>query len=158
MKNFLPLVIAKKIGFLIVFYFLLSLIDSLAAMFYPEPVFTFGVTAVVLCVIAFALRKPYIVKLNYTQEQRDEFNSSFKKQFLTIVKSYQFISEMIVIAFVSLVFMLIPRVAVGMSDFFRILYETPAMMILFAIIYIIFDFAIWYLAYKSCFKPKKVIY
>lgn len=157
-KNFLPLVIAKKFGIFIVFYFLLSAIDSLVELIYPNPYFTFGVTMIALCIMAFALKKAYVFKLNYTQEQRDDYNSSFKKKFLTIVKSYQFISEMIVIAFATILFMLIPRIAVGISYFFLILYDARAMMLLFAVIYIIFDFAIWYLAYKSCFKPKKVIY
>lgn len=158
MKNFLPLVVLKKFAFAVVFYFLLSAIDSLAELIDPNPYFTFGVTMIAFCVMAFALKKAHIFKLNYTQEQRDDYNSSFKKKFLTIVRSYQFISEMIVLAFVTVLFTLIPRVAVGVSYFFLILYTYPALMLVFAIIFVIFDFAIWYLAFRSCFKPKKVIY
>ncbi|MBQ3230720.1 MAG: hypothetical protein IJB49_06840 [Clostridia bacterium] len=158
MNTFLPLVIAKKFGLMIVYYFLLSLIDSLAAMLSPNPFFSFSVTAVALCVIAYAFRKALIHKLNYTQEQRDEYNACFKNKALKIIKSPQFIAEMIMIAFITLVFMLIPRIAIGLSAMFQVLYINRAAMLIFTLLYVVIDFVIWLLAYRSSFKPKKVVY
>lgn len=149
--------IFKKIGFVIVYYFLASLIDQILMMFFGNEIVSLILTALCISIISLNLRKVDIVKRNYLQEQRDEYNKSFKTQFTHIVSDLNFKVESVIGCVVALLIGLIPRVAMGACWGFLTLYTLlgPFVVLVYIPLFLIINFFIWYFAYRGCFKKKK---
>ncbi len=149
--------IFKKIGFVIVYYFLASLIDQILMMFFGNEIVSLILTALCISIISLNLRKVDIVKRNYLQEQRDEYNKSFKSQFTHIVSDLDFKVESVIGCVVALLIGLIPRVATGACWGFLTLYMLlgPFVVLVYIPLFLIINFFIWYFAYRGCFKKKK---
>ncbi len=149
--------IFKKIGFVIVYYFLASLIDQILMMFFGNVYVTLVLTALCISVISCYLRRADIIKRNYLQEQRDEYNKSFKSRFTHIVSDFDFKVELIIGTVVALLIGLIPRLAMGACYGFVYIYALlgPFTVLLYIPLFAIINFLIWYFAYRGCFKKKK---
>ena len=110
--------IFKKIGFVIIYYFLASIIDQIFMAFFGITFISFVLTAISICIMSCACRSAQITNMNYLQEWRDNYKSSFKNKFKQIVSSLDFKVEIIIGTIVILLFTLIPRVALGACYFF----------------------------------------
>lgn len=147
--------IGKKIGLFFVYYFLASLVDQIALTLTGNTYISFIVAALVICISAYSLRGNQIYKANYGQEIRDEYNISFRNKFNRIVKSKEFITEMIIGAVACLLFALIPALACGISGAFIWLAYNRLLIFIYAGLFVIADFVIWLLAYRKHFRIKK---
>ena len=144
-----------KIAFAFFYYLLASIFDQLYMMFFGNIYISFILTCLTLCVISCAFRNANIQKRNYLQEQRDAYKSSFKSRFKHIVFTLDFIVESVIGTLVCLLFMLIPRAAVGACYVLAVIYVNRALALLLIPIFVVVNFIIWYLAYKICFRKKK---
>lgn len=149
--------IFKKIGFVIIYYFLASLMDQILMMFFGNEIISLILTVLCISVISCYLRKADIIKRNYLQEQRDEYNKSFNSRFTHIVSDLDFKVEVVIGIVVAILLGLIPRVATGACWGFLTLYMIlgPFVILVYIPLFLIINFFIWYFAYHSSFKKKK---
>ncbi len=149
--------IFKKIGFVLVYYFLASLIDQILIMFFGNEIINLILTVLCISVISCYLRKADIIKRNYLQEQRDEYNKSFNSRFTHIVSDLDFKVEAVIGIVVAILLGLIPRIAMGACFGFLTFYALlgPFVVLVYIPLFLIINFFIWYFAYHSSFKKKK---
>ncbi len=148
--------IFKKIGFVIIYYFLASIIDQIFMAFFGITFISFVFTAISICIMSCAFRSAQITNMNYLQEWRDNYKSSFKKKFKQIVSSLDFKVEIIMGTIVILLFTLIPRVALGACYFFfDLMMYNRFLMFVFIPLFVVVNFLIWYFAYERAFRKKK---
>ncbi len=149
----------KKLGLMTVFYFMISIVDTLASSVFSSYTMGFLCGFAVAWVATYALRKAYVQSLNTLQEKRDEYNAlALKDKVKRVLKMPQFGLDMVLLILATIVFMLIPRVPMGMSYFFGMFYVTVAHRLLyipFAIGFVLIDIAVWVLAYRKAYMKKK---
>ena len=147
----------KKLGSVVIYYFLASLIDQIAMTFFGNEFVSLFIAAASITVISCYLRKAEIIKRNYLQEQGDEYNRSFKSRFEHIVSGLDFKVEAVIGVIVAILFGVIPSLATGVSLGFIIFYMAlgPFSALLYIALFIIIDFFIWYFAYYLSFRKKK---
>lgn len=147
----------KTLGFAVIYYFLASLIDQIGMTFFGNEMVSLFIAALSISVISCYLRKAEIINRNYLQEQRDEYNKSFKSRFEHIVSSVDFKIEAVVGIVFAILLGLIPFLATGISSGFIIFYAAlgPFTALLYVALFILIDFFIWYMAYHLSFKKKK---
>lgn len=149
--------IFKKLGFVVLYYLLASLIDQIFVMFFANTFISFLLTAFSICTISCYLRKAEIIKRNYLQEQRDKYNESFKTKFNHIISQLDFKVEIVIGAISCIILGVIPRIAMGACYFFLEMYAycRAWCILIYVPLFVLADFFIWYFAYHSSFKKKK---
>ncbi len=147
--------IFKKIGFVVVYYFLASLIDQILMLYTGNIYVSFVLTSLCICTSSVVLRNAQIIKQNYHQEQRDEYSKSFKTKFKHIVSSLDFKVETVIGVVVCLIFIAIPRLASGACYAFGLISVNRLYGVALIPLFIITNFIIWYVAYYKSFKKKK---
>ncbi len=149
-------IIGKKIGLFTIYYFVASLIDQLFNMFTGDIFISLVGTVIAMSVISFNLKKTYIVKQNYVQEERDKIKATFTSLGIHIINSKPFWVECILGVLFCLLSMAAPSIAVGVSYGFLIFITASSLyMLLLSVLFVLLDFFLWFFAYKSCFKIKK---
>ena len=149
--------IFKKLAFVVIYYLLASLIDQILLMFFGNEIVSLTLTVLCIVIISCCLRKVDILKLNYTQEQRDEYNKSFNSRFTHIVSQLDFKVESVIGVVGCILFGVIPRLSSGVSYGFITLYMLlgPFVILVYIPLFLILNFVVWYMAYHNSFKKKK---
>ena len=147
--------IFKKLGFVIVYYLLASLLDQIFMMFTGHIYISFLLTALCISTISMYLRNAEIIKRNYLQEQRDGFSKSFETKFKHIVNALDFKVECIIGTIVCLLFTAMPRLAEGACYAFAIIGVNRLFGLVLIPLFVIVNFLVWYGAYHKSFKKKK---
>ena len=148
--------IGKKVGLFAIYYILASLIDQLFNLFTGDILISLIGTVIAMSVISFNFKKIYIVKQNHVQEERDEINASLSSLAHHILNLKPYWAECALGVLFCLLSMAVPSIAVGISYGFLIfLSASNIYMLLLSVIFVLLDFFLWFLAYKSCFKVKK---
>lgn len=149
----------KKLGLMIVYYFMISIVDTFASSVFSSHTMGFFTGVAVAAIATYALRKGYIHNFNTLQEKRDEYNAlTIKDKIIKVLRSPHFGIEMILCVLTTILFMLIPHVPMGMSYFFAIFYVTAAHRLLYiplALGFVVLDIALWIWAYTKSYGKKK---
>lgn len=147
--------IFKKIGFVVVYYLLASIVDQISMLYTGNIYVSFVISALCICATSVVLRNAQIIKRNYNQEQRDEYSKSFKSKFTHIVNALDFKVETTIGTVVCLIFIAIPRVASGACYAFLIIGNNRLYGLALIPLFVIANFMIWYVAYYKSFRKKK---